>query len=249
MKMTTAGTQTLYAQWSKDNSVRVGNVVLESSSTAVYAKTDTYGRVTQGGDETNYNVKLKDGVLTLKNATISYGQVSSNATGAIYAGSGLKIILEGTNKVTSTSANTTDTAWNCGIYVGGDLWIQGSGSLTVIGGKGATSHGISAAGALVIHSVTVTATGQNAQSSSGIYASDRVTIAVSAKVTATGGNASMGNSYGIESNGDISIVNGSGKASAGTAQGNAWAASRGLWYTDAKITGYYTDKTVTWTTP
>ena len=248
-KMTTAGTQTLYAQWSKDNSVRVGNVVLESSSTAVYAKTDTYGRVTQGGDETNYNVKLVDGVLTLKNATISYGQVSSNATGAIYAGSGLKIILEGTNKVTSTSANTTDTAWNCGIYVGGDLWIQGSGSLTVIGGKGATSHGISAAGALVIHSVTVTATGQNAQSSSGIYASDRVTIAVSAKVTATGGNASMGNSYGIESNGDISIVNGSGKASAGTAQGNAWAASRGLWYTDAKITGYYTDKTVTWTTP
>ena len=248
-KMTTAGTQTLYAQWSKDNSVRVGNVVLESSSTAVYAKTDTYGRVTQGGDETNYNVKLVDGVLTLKNATISYGQVSSNATGAIYAGSDLKIILEGTNKVTSTSANTTDTAWNCGIYVGGDLWIQGSGSLTVIGGKGATSHGISAAGKLVIHSVTVTATGQNAQSSSGIYASDRVTIAVSAKVTATGGDASMGNSYGIESNGDISIVNGSGKASAGTAQGNAWAASRGLWYTDAKITGYYTDKTVTWTTP
>lgn len=248
-KMTTAGTQTLYAQWSKDNSVRVGNVVLESSSTAVYAKTDTYGRVTQGGDETNYNVKLVDGVLTLKNATISYGQVSSNATGAIYAGSGLKIMLEGTNKVTSTSANTTDTAWNCGIYVGGDLWIQGSGSLTVIGGKGATSHGISAAGKLVIHSVTVTATGQNAQSSSGIYASDKVTIAVSAKVTATGGNASMGNSYGIESNGDISIVNGSGKASAGTAQGNAWAASRSLWYTDAKITGYYTDKTVTWTTP
>ena len=59
----------------------------------------------------------------------------------------------------------------------------------------------------------------------------------------------MGNSYGIESNGDISIVNGSGKASAGTAQGNAWAASRSLWYTNAKITGYYTDQTVTWTTP
>lgn len=248
-KMTTAGTQTLYAQWSKDNSVRVGNVVLESSSTAVYAKTDTYGRVTQGGDETNYNVKLVDGVLTLKNATISYGQVSSNATGAIYAGSDLKIVLEGTNKVTSTSENTADTAWNCGIYVGGDLWIQGSGSLTVTGGKGAISHGISVAGKLVIHSVTLTATGQNAQSSSGIYALDKVIIAVSAKVTATGGNASMGNSYGIESNGDISIVNGSGKASAGTAQGNAWAASRSLWYTDAKITGYYTDKTVTWTTP
>ena len=248
-KMTTAGTQTLYAQWSKDNSVRVGNVVLESSSTAVYAKTDTYGRVTQGGDETNYNVKLVDGVLTLKNATISYGQVSANATGAIHAGSGLKIVLEGTNKVTSTSTNTADTAWNCGIYVGGDLWIQGSGSLTVTGGKGAISHGISVAGALVIHSVTLTATGQNAQSSSGIYASDKVTIAASAKVTATGGNASMGNSYGIESNGDISIVNGSGKASAGTAQGNAWAASRSLWYTNAKITGYYTDQTVTWTTP
>ena len=248
-KMTTAGTQTLYAQWSKDNSVRVGNVVLESSSTAVYAKTDTYGRVTQGGDETNYNVKLVDGVLTLKNATISYGQVSANATGAIYAGSGLKIVLEGTNKVTSTSTNTADTAWNCGIYVGGDLWIQGSGSLTVTGGKGAISHGISVAGALVIHSVTLTATGQNAQSSSGIYASDKVTIAASAKVTATGGNASMGNSYGIESNGDISIVNGSGKASAGTAQGNAWAASRNLSYAYAKITGYYTDQTVTWTTP
>lgn len=248
-KMTTAETQTLYAQWSKDNSVRVGNVVLESSSTAVYAKTDTYGRVTQGGDETNYNVKLVDGVLTLKNATISYGQVSSNATGAIYAGSGLKIVLEGTNTVTNTSANTADTAWNCGIYAGGDLWIQGSGSLTVTGGKGAISHGISVAGALVIHSVTLTATGQNAQSSSGIYASDKVTIAVSAKVTATGGNASMGNSYGIESNSDISIVNGSGKASAGTAQGNAWAASRNLSYAYAKITGYYTDQTVTWTTP
>lgn len=247
-KMTTAGTQTLYAQWSKDNSVRVGNVVLESSSTAVYAKTDTYGRVTQGGDETNYNVKLVDGVLTLKNATISYGQVSSNATGAIYAGSDLEIVLEGTNKVTSTSENTADTAWNCGIYVGGDLRIKGSGSLTVTGGKGAISHGISVAGKLVIHSVTLTATGQNAQSSSGIYASDKVTIAVSAKVTATGGNASMGNSYGIEST-NISVTRCSGKATAGTANSNAWAMSSIPWRTDdINFSGNYNSKTMTWTT-
>lgn len=246
-KMTTAETQTLYAQWSKDNSVRVGNVVLESSSTAVYAKTDTYGRVTQGGDETNYNVKLVDGVLTLKNATISYGQVSSNATGAIYAGSGLKIVLEGTNKVTSTSTNTADTAWNCGIYVGGDLWIQGSGSLTVTGGKGAISHGISVAGELVIHSVTLTATGQNAQSSSGIYASDKVTIAASAKVTATGGTASTGNSYGIESGADISLNRCSGTASAGRAKSNAWAMSRNMWRSNVNVSGNYDSQTMTWT--
>ena len=246
-KMTTTGTQTLYAQWLEDNSVKVGNVVLESSSTAVYAKTDTYGRVTQGGDETNYNVKLVDGVLTLKNATISYGQVSSNATGAIYAGSGLKIVLEGTNKVTSTSTNTADTAWNCGIYVGGDLWIQGSGSLTVTGGKGAISHGISVAGELVIHSVTLTATGQNAQSSSGIYASDKVTIAASAKVTATGGTASTGNSYGIESGADISLNRCSGTASAGRAKSNAWAMSRNMWRSNVNVSGNYDSQTMTWT--
>ena len=248
-KMTTAGTQTLYAQWSEDNSVRVGNIVLESSSTAVYAKTDANGRVTQGGDENNYNIKLVDGVLTLKDATISYGQSSSNITGAIYAGSSLKIELEGTNKVTSTSANTADTAWNCGIYANGDLTIEGSGSLTVTGGKGAISHGISVAGELLIYSVTLTATGQNAQSSSGIYASGGVVISLSAKVTATGGNASKGNSYGIEGNTKILIVDGSGKASAGTAKGNAWAASRNLSYSYAKITGYYNNQTVTWTTP
>ena len=251
-KMKTANAHILYAHWEKkvenDISVNVGGVTLTYSGTPTYATTDSAGNVTLGGSETNYNIKLENGVLTLNNAKISYGQTTDDKHGVIFArGTKLTIVLEGTNEVISTSSDSDIFAWNCGIYVGGDLTIEGGGNLTSTGGTGASSHGISVYGNLVIDGATVTAIGQEAEGSSGIYTAEALKMINRANVTAVGGKASSGNSYGIEVKGYTTISNSSGSAKSSTASRNSQAMMYKPTITDATTTGSYSSTEMTWT--
>ena len=251
--MVTAKEHTLYAQWKSVEvnhiSVKVGNVTLDYSGTAVYAKTDSAGKVTAGGSEEDYNIKLENGVLTLKNAVITYAPVSTYHNGALSATGDLTITLaEGTtNKVTNTSANS-GSAWNCGIYVDGNLTINGSGSLTANGGNGYSSHGISVEhGTLIIDGATVTAIGGDAEGSSGIYTGKNVEMKNYATVHAVGGKASGGFSYGIESDNRIIITNSRGSAKGVDGKDGTHAMSKQPTYSGAETTsGAYNEQAIAW---
>ena len=249
-KMTTAGEQALYAHWEQvaanNISVNVGGVTLSYSGTPVYAKTDTNGKVSLGGNAANYNIKLENGVLTLNNATIKYAPVSDYHNGAVSADGTLTIELAaGTvNTITNTSSNSGISAWNCGIYVNkGPLTITGSGSLTATGGGGQSSHGISVDyGTLIVDGAAVTANGGNAAGSSGIYTGKNMEMKNGANVTAVGGTTSGGASRGIECSGSITITNSSGSAS-----GKSVAMTKSPTMNGAVITsGSYNTTSVKW---
>lgn len=128
-------------------SVWVGEVMLiNSDTTPAYAKTDADGKVTAGGSEKDYNIKLLNGILYLNNANI----VSSER--CIDTGMRsltIELAASTTNNVKSTSYYSTDHA----IYVLGDLHITGSGALTVQSSNRysyATSIGIWLVGGLSI---------------------------------------------------------------------------------------------------
>ena len=70
----------------------------------------------------------------------------------------LNIVLVNDNNIENTSDNQKN--WNCGILCEYDLVISGDGSLTVKGGTGHTSHGISG-GSLTIYGGTITAVGKS----------------------------------------------------------------------------------------
>lgn len=156
-------------------------------------------------------------------------KLSKAGSGVIYADHSINLVLEGASTVENTG-HSADSGWQSGIYVNaGTLTISGSGSLTAIGGTGYTSHGISVKnGNLVVESGTITATGQNAAGSSGIYASGNITIENGA-VTATASTSSAGTSRGIECVGTYTQKGGNVEAVAGTATANSYGLQAGSW--------------------
>ena len=129
-------------------SVWVGEVMLiNSDTTPAYAKTDAAGKVTAGGSEGDYNIKLLNGILYLNNATID------DSTGKCidtYMGSLTIELVAGT---TNTVKSTYYYGFFAAIYVAGDLHITGSGALTVQSGSNnsnSTSIGIWLVGGLSI---------------------------------------------------------------------------------------------------
>ena len=250
--VTTAGDHTLYARWNavvtNNISVKVGGVTLTYSGAPVYAKTDAAGNVTTGSAE-DYTIKLENGVLTLKGATITYAPSSGHSGAVSASGESLTIeVADGTeNTITCTSANSGMSDWNCGIYVHGNLTITGSGSLTANGGQGQSSHAISVDyGSLVIDGANVTANGGTAKGSSGFYVMYTMEMKNHANVTAVGGQATAGSSRGIECN-TVTITNCSGSAKGGTATGASVAMSSDPTITGATTTsGSYSSSSMTW---
>lgn len=120
-------------------------MLINSDTTPAYAKTDAAGKVTAGGSEKDYNIKLLNGILYLNNANIvSSGQCINTGMGSLT----IELVDGTTNKVKSTSY-----AGGAAIYVLGDLHITGSGNLTVQSSNGnptSTSIGIWLVGDLYI---------------------------------------------------------------------------------------------------
>lgn len=114
----------------------------------------------------------------------------------------LYIKLQGNNYIENTSKRSY---WNAGIFSYSDLVISGEGSLTVKGGTGGTSHGISGQN-LIIESGTIEAEGRASAGSSGIYMDGDVTVN-GGKVTASADNSTSSVSRGIECDGSF-IMNG-----------------------------------------
>ena len=112
------------------------------------------------------------------------------------------IKLQGNNYIENTSKRSY---WNAGIFSYSDLVISGEGSLTVKGGTGGTSHGISGQN-LIIESGTIEAEGRASAGSSGIYMDGDVTVN-GGKVTASADNSTTSKSRGIECDGSF-IMNG-----------------------------------------
>ena len=114
----------------------------------------------------------------------------------------LYIKLQGSNYIENTSKRSS---WNAGIFSYSNLVISGEGSLTVKGGTGGTSHGISGQN-LIIESGTIEAEGRASAGSSGIYMHGNVTVN-GGKVTTSADNSTTSKSRGIECDGSF-IMNG-----------------------------------------
>ena len=130
----------------------------------------------------------------------------------------LNIVLVNDNNIENTSDNQKN--WNCGILCEYDLVISGDGSLTVKGGTGHTSHGISG-GSLTIYGGTITAVGKAAKGSSGIFMRNDVTVN-GGNVTATADTSSSSTSRGIECNKTFTINGGKVTAIAKEASTNSY---------------------------
>lgn len=144
--------------------------------------------------------------------------------GVIHSYRDLNLVLKNENKITN-SASALSGNWQSGIRVNGKLTISGSGSLITTGGTGYTSHGITVNN-LIINSGTITAIGQEANGSSGIYARNGVTIN-GRKLIAKASTSSGGSSRGIECSGTFTLNGGNVTASADGATENSYGLEAG----------------------
>ena len=142
--------------------------------------TDKNGTVTKdSATADNYNIMWDGETLTLRNATISGGNVfDSDKSAAIYyiQESPLNLMLVGDNAVTGPSGEGIEKSYGisaCGTDDYIDLTISGAGTLTATGGDGAAySYGVYG-GNVVINSGTIMATGGIGEKDSyGINAHD-----------------------------------------------------------------------------
>ena len=151
-------------------------------------------------------------------------QKSKVGEGVIHSYRDLNLVLKNENKIENL-ASALSGNWQSGIRVNGKLTISGSGSLITTGGTGYTSHGISV-NSLIINSGTITATGQEAEGSSGIYARNGVTIN-GGKLIAQASTSSGGSSRGIECGGTFTLNGGNVTASADGATENSYGLQAG----------------------
>lgn len=151
-------------------------------------------------------------------------QKSKVGEGVIHSYRDLNLVLKNENKIENL-ASALSGNWQSGIRVNGKLTISGSGSLITTGGTGYTSHGISV-NSLIINSGTITATGQEAEGSSGIYARNRVMIN-GGKLIAQASTSSGGSSRGIECGGTFTLNGGNVTASADGATENSYGLQAG----------------------
>lgn len=171
------------------------------------------------GDGWSYDPSTK--TLTLDGLNC---QESKIGEGVIHSYRDLNLVLKNENKITNSTSALSGN-WQSGIRVNGKLTISGSGSLITTGGTGYTSHGITVNN-LIINSGTITAIGQEANGSSGIYARNGVTIN-GGKLIAKASTSSGGSSRGIECSGTFTLNGGNVTASADGATENSYGLEAG----------------------
>lgn len=105
--------------------VIVGGVELDDSQGTAYALTDSAGAVTtEGAGADSWNLRLENGVLTLKDAVIAQGFAHDGGCAGIYAEADLELVLTGESAIGGTGMNE-------GVHALGDLTIGGDGSLDI----------------------------------------------------------------------------------------------------------------------
>ncbi len=165
----------------------------------------TGGRITAG--TVSYNSDTN--TLILKDVTIGHAYFPGDNTYSIYAEQDLKIVLEGTNRVTGESYNNNKSI---GIYnATGELDISGDGSLNVSSEPGSISYGIYAKGNLTISSGTITATSASSSGTSSAICSEGTVTISGGEVTATGGagesiTGGMGGTGGAGIRGNVTVM-------------------------------------------
>ena len=216
----------------------VGGVGLTGDKdTPAYALTDKNGTVTKdSATADNYNIMWDGETLTLRNATISGGNVfDSDKSAAIYyiQESPLNLMLVGDNAVTGPSGEGIEKSYGisaCGTDDYIDLTISGAGTLTATGGDGAAySYGVYG-GNVVINSGTIMATGGIGEKDSyGINAHD---IAIKGGAVTAEGLAAQEISAGVSA---IDFTIGGGQLTASGDEGAAY--SYGVYSLETLISG------------
>ncbi len=171
-----------------------------------------------------YGIHAGDSIAISGTAKVTAtGGTATDDSHGIYA-KGSIAISGGT--VTANGGKATDESY--GIYTKGNITIT-DGTVTANGGTATDdSYGIYTKGNITITDGTVTANGGEAGDSYGIYASGRdedyigVKISGGATVTATGGEATNGDSYGINAYHKVNIAGGTVNANGGTATNHSF---------------------------
>ena len=185
-----------------------GNITVEGSSTF----TGTAGTAT---NDKNYGV-YSGSTITVTNSKLN-GKIDNGSTAATisYGICASKVAVSGASVVNGvggeSTATTTDNG-SYGMYVGTDLTVSDSSSVTAAADKGYNSYGLhihynasetNSGNITVSGTATVTGDGGEAANESfGVYASSSsgtVTVSGTASLTGNGGVAK--NSYGVYSGG------------------------------------------------
>ena len=222
--------------------VIVGGETLDGVS-VIYATTDALGVVTLQpaySESDPWNIKFKDGVLTLRNATVAgvarpYDSISMEEDIGIYAEGELYLVLEGGNEVFSRDGADI----RAGIYIrskGGtnnaSLTISGGGSLHAYAAAGGNHvhYGICVSGSMTMHDATVTAEGRSTDGNSyGVFTTNDFRMK-SGTLTAIGGDVSGGSylmSCGVIAGGKVSLSGGTLIATGGTGTMSSFGVSSG----------------------
>lgn len=213
--------------------VNVGGLALISDGVPVYAVTSSLGKVTAATEGDSWNVKYDGQTLTLKDATVLGGNYGVRSYG------GLTLELVGDNKVGTLGGGELVY----GVYVDGNLTIQGSGSLSAAAAKvsweDGSSYGMYTVGDLTVTGGSISVLGGAGDYSFGIYTGGSLTVEAPAQVSAVGG-ASVLDSIGIcAKDGTLTISGGTVNAAGGSCIGEYWGISSGLYtiHGDTVISG------------
>ena len=198
--------------------VIVGGVTLDDAQGAAYALTDSAGAVTtQGAGESSWNIKLENGVLTLRDAVIAQGFAHDGGSAGLYAEGDLELVLVGENTIGATGMNE-------GIHALADLTIGGEGSLDVsVSGEGSCC-GICVGQALTVTGGTVNVSAAGEGDCNGIHSGEYDLVISGGQVSAAAASRS-GTSCGIRNEYEVYLTGGSLRVTASSDSGESWGIS------------------------
>ncbi len=160
--------------------VIAGKTYSGTAASPVYGTTDdetgaVSDPVTAEPSDSKWNIKYDGTTLTLKNATITAGNLAYDGTGMIYSTGDLSIYVIGSdNKIKYTTDSGNDVY---GIHSKGKMFIDGNSdaklSVNVVPGVD-SSYGIYSEGMMSFGNCGVTATGGTAKKTAGIYSKGNI---------------------------------------------------------------------------
>ena len=196
--------------------VIVGGVELDDSQGPAYALTDSAGAVTtEGAGADSWNLRLEDGVLTLKDAVIAQGFAHDGGCAGIYAEADLELVLTGESAIGGTGMNE-------GVYALGNLTIGGDGSLDISVSGESSCSGIACEDWMTITSGTLDISAASESGDCCGIKNGGGDLVISGGQVSVSAASQSGTGYGVFNGYELYLTGGSLSAAASSGSGDSW---------------------------
>lgn len=196
--------------------VIVGGVELDDSQGTAYALTDSAGAVTtEGAGADSWNLRLENGVLTLKDAVIAQGFAHDGGCAGIYAEADLELVLTGESAIGGTGMNE-------GVYALGNLTIGGDGSLDISVSGESSCSGIACEDWMTITSGTLDISAASESGDCCGIKNGGGDLVISGGQVSVSAASQSGTGYGVFNGYELYLTGGSLSAAASSGSGDSW---------------------------